>query len=141
MSILQRLLLISASFLLPISVLLYFTVDGIQDRIDFAGLEKQGNIFQRPLEKILRSLLVHKNASLSVLAGDATALTTATKEEATLDSAMRNLEVLEKSFGTILQFNQDGLAKRKREEAKVENFSRKWDQCLLKNRWPAGEIG
>jgi len=69
MSILQRLLLISASFLLPISVLLYFTVDGIQDRIDFAGLEKQGNIFQRPLEKILRSLLVHKSAALSVLEG------------------------------------------------------------------------
>ena len=129
MSILQRLLLISASFLLPISVLLYFTVDGIQDRIDFAGLEKQGNSFQRPLEKILRSLLVHKTAALSVLEGDSTALTTATKEEASLDSAIRNLEVLEKSFGTILQFTQDGLAKRKREEAKVDNFSRKWDQC------------
>ncbi|NBR07179.1 MAG: hypothetical protein EBT92_15635, partial [Planctomycetes bacterium] len=129
MSILQRLLLISASFMLPISVLLYFTVDGIQDRIDFAELEKQGNIFQRPLEKILRSLLVHKNAALSVLGGDATALTTATREEASLDSAIRNLELLEKSLGIILQFNQEGLAKRKREEAKIDNFSRKWDQC------------
>ena len=129
MSILQRLLLISASFLLPISVLLYFTVDGIQDRINFAVLEIQGNSFQRPLEKILRSLLVHKTAALSVLEGDPTALTTATKEEVSLDSAIRNLEVLEKSFGTILQFTQDGLAKRKREEAKIDNFSRKWDQC------------
>ena len=44
MSILQRLLLISVSFLLPISVLLYFAIDGIQDRIDFADLEKQGNM-------------------------------------------------------------------------------------------------
>jgi methyl-accepting chemotaxis protein len=129
MSVLQRLLLISASFLLPISVLLYFTVDGIQDRIDFAVLEKQGNIFQRPLEKILRSLLVHKNAALSVLGGDATALTTANKEEAAMDSAIRSLEVLEKSLGNILQFNQEGLSRRKREEAKIENFSRKWDQC------------
>ena len=129
MSILQRLLLISASFLLPISVLLYFTVDGIQDRIDFAALEKQGNNFQRPLEKIFRSLLVHKNAALAVLGGDATALTTATKEEVSLDSAIRNLELLEKSLGNILQFTQDGLAKRKREEAKVDNFARKWDQC------------
>ena len=129
MSILQRLLLISASFLLPISVLLYFTVDGIQDRIDFAALEKQGNNFQRPLEKIFRSLLVHKSAALAVLGGDATALTTATKEEVSLDSAIRNLELLEKSLGNILQFTQDGLAKRKREEAKVDNFARKWDQC------------
>ncbi len=129
MSILQRLLLISASFLLPISVLLYFTVEGIQDRIKFAELEINGNTLQRPLEKILRSLLVHKNAALTVLGGDATALITATKEEASLDSAIRNLETLEKSLGTILQFTQDGLAKRKREEAKIDNFARKWDQC------------
>ena len=129
MSILQRLLLISASFLLPISVLLYFTVDGIQDRIKFAELEIEGNNFQRPLEKILRSLLVHKSAALAVIGGDATALTTATKEEASLDSAIRSLETLEKSIGTTLQFTQEGLAKRKREEAKIDNFVRKWDQC------------
>lgn len=128
MSILQRLLIISGSFLLPISVLLYFTIDGIQDRIDFAALEKQGNNFQRPLEKILRSLINHKNAALVVLGGDNTAITTTSKEETLLDSGVRALEANGKAFGASLDFTVEGLAKRKREEANIDNFARKWDQ-------------
>jgi methyl-accepting chemotaxis protein len=128
MSILQRLLIISGSFLLPISVLLYFTIDGIQDRIDFAALEKQGNNFQRPLEKILRSLINHKNAALVVLGGDNTAITTTSKEETLLDSGVRALEGNGKAFGASLDFTVEGLAKRKREEANIDNFARKWDQ-------------
>lgn len=128
MSILQRLLVISGSFLLPISVLLYFTIDGIQDRIDFAALEKQGNNFQRPLEKILRSLINHKNAALVVLGGDNTAITTTSKEETLLDSGVRALEGNGKAFGASLDFTVEGLAKRKREEANIDNFARKWDQ-------------
>ena len=128
MSILQRLLIISGSFLLPISVLLYFTIDGIQDRIDFAALEKQGNNFQRPLEKILRSLINHKNAALVVLGGDNTAITTTSKEETLLDSGVRALEGNGKAFGASLDFTVEGLAKRKREEANIDNCARKWDQ-------------
>jgi methyl-accepting chemotaxis protein len=133
MSILQRLLLISASFLLPISVLLYFAIDGIQDRIDFAELEKQGNIYQRPLEKILKSLLIHKNAASAVLAGDNASSIIIAKEQSALDSALRTLESLDKELGSILQFTQDGLAKRKRDDAKTDNLSRKWDQ--LRKSW------
>ena len=133
MSILQRLLLISASFLLPISVLLYFAIDGIQDRIDFAVLEKQGNTFQKPLEKILKALLIHKSAAIAVLSGDPASSIIAAKEESILDSALRSLESLDKELGPILQFTQDGLSKRKRDDAKVDNFSRKWDQ--LRKSW------
>ena len=133
MSILQRLLLISVSFLLPISVLLYFAIDGIQDRIDFAELEKQGNIYQRPLEKILKALLIHKNAASAVLAGDNASSIIIAKEQSALDSALRSLESLDKELGSILQFTQDGLAKRKRDDAKPDNLSRKWDQ--LRKSW------
>ena len=133
MNILQRLLLISASFLLPISVLLYFTIDGIQDRIDFAVLEKQGNTFQKPLEKILKALLIHKNAAITVLAGDAASNAIVAKEQGVLDSALRTLEGIDKELGSVLQFTQDGLSKRKRDDAKVDNLSRKWDQ--LRKSW------
>ncbi len=133
MSILQRLLLISASFLLPISVLLYFTIDGIQDRIDFAVLEKQGNTFQKPLEKILKALLIHKNAAITVLAGDAASNAIVAKEQGVLDSALRTLEGMDKELGSVLQFTQDGLSKRKRDDAKADNLSRKWDQ--LRKSW------
>ncbi|MBJ7496974.1 MAG: hypothetical protein JHD20_10950, partial [Gemmataceae bacterium] len=133
MSILQRLLLISVSFLLPISVLLYFAIDGIQDRIDFAELEKQGNIYQRPLEKILKALLIHKNAASAVLAGDNASSIIIAKEQSALDTALRTLESLDKELGPILQFTQDGLAKRKRDDAKADNLSKKWDQ--LRKSW------
>jgi methyl-accepting chemotaxis protein len=133
MNILQRLLLISASFLLPISVLLYFTIDGIQDRIDFAVLEKQGNTFQKPLEKILKALLIHKNAASAVLAGDTASSVIVAKEQSALDSALRTLESTDKELGSVLQFTQDGLAKRKRDDARVDNLSRKWDQ--LRKSW------
>ena len=133
MSILQRLLLISASFLLPISVLLYFTIDGIQDRIDFAVLEKQGNTFQKPLEKILKALLIHKNAAITVLAGDAASNAIVAKEQGVLDSALRTLEGMDKELGSVLQFTQEGLSKRKRDDAKIDNLSRKWDQ--LRKSW------
>ena len=133
MSILQRLLLISASFLLPISVLLYFTIDGIQDRIDFAVLEKQGNTFQRPLEKILKAILIHKNASIAVLSGDTASSAIVAKEQSSLDTAIRSLEAMDKEIGSNLQFTQDGLAKRKRDDAKVDNLSRKWEQ--LRKSW------
>ena len=133
MSILQRLLLISASFLLPISVLLYFTIDGIQDRIDFAVLEKQGNTFQKPLEKILKALLIHKNAAITVLAGDAASNAIIAKEQGVLDSALRTLEGMDKELGSVLQFTQDGLSKRKRDDAKIDNLSKKWDQ--LRKSW------
>lgn len=133
MSILQRLLLISASFLLPISVLLYFTIDGIQDRIDFAVLEKQGNTFQKPLEKILKALLIHKNAAITVLAGDAASNAIVAKEQGVLDSALRTLEGMDKELGSVLQFTQDGLSKRKRDDAKIDNLSKKWDQ--LRKSW------
>lgn len=133
MSILQRLLLISASFLLPISVLLYFTIDGIQDRIDFAVLEKQGNTFQKPLEKILKALLIHKNAAITVIAGDAASNAIVTKEQGVLDSALRAMEGMDKELGSVLQFTQDGLSKRKRDDAKIDNLSKKWDQ--LRKSW------
>ena len=133
MSILQRLLLISASFLLPISVLLYFTIDGIQDRIDFAVLEKQGNTVQKPLEKILKALLIHKNAAITVLAGDAASNAIIAKEQGVLDSALRTLEGMDKELGSVLQFTQDGLSKRKRDDAKIDNLSKKWDQ--LRKSW------
>ncbi|RLT15538.1 MAG: hypothetical protein DWI25_02250 [Planctomycetota bacterium] len=50
MSISRRLMLISIAYTLPITVLLYFVVSGINADITFSELEKAGNAYQRPLE-------------------------------------------------------------------------------------------
>lgn len=133
MSILQRLLLISGSFLLPVAVLLYFTVEGIQERISFATAEKTGNAYQRPLEKFLHGVYTHRLMALRVLGGDKSAAALISREESNIDSALRSLEVADKSVGNSLQFTKDGLGKRKREDANVENLVRKWDH--LRRSW------
>ena len=40
---------------------------------------------------------------------------------------------MDKELGSVLQFTQDGLSKRKRDDAKADNLSRKWDQ--LRKSW------
>ena len=54
-----KLLWISLSFLLPIAVLLYFMVAGINDDIRFAEQELAGNEYQRPIHDLLRHLSRH----------------------------------------------------------------------------------
>jgi len=133
MSILQRLMLISGSFLLPISVLLYFTVDGIQDRITFASQEKDGVALEKAIQKCLKSILLHRSAANRVLAGDKSASSITSREEGNLETALRNLETAEKSLGNSLQFTQEGLGKRKRDDARTENLQKKWEQ--LRKSW------
>jgi hypothetical protein len=46
----HKLILMSLSLILPLGVLLYYTVSGINHHIRFAELELHGNAYQRPLE-------------------------------------------------------------------------------------------
>jgi hypothetical protein len=52
----HKLILMSLSLILPLGVLLYYTVSGINHHIRFAELELHGNAYQRPLEDLLRVL-------------------------------------------------------------------------------------
>lgn len=126
MTIFQRLLCISGSFLLPISVLLYLMLAGIQERIEFASLEKQGNAYQRPLEKTLHGLLQHRWAVVKTLEGDKTAQNAALREEEAVDSGLRAVELIHKSLGDGLQFHPEGLGKRKRDDANNGALVRGW---------------
>ena len=49
----NKLFWISLSFSLPIAVLLYFMIAGINDDIRFAQRELAGNEYQRPLHDLL----------------------------------------------------------------------------------------
>ena len=52
----HKLVLSSLVFSLPIAVLLYFTVIGLNGYIDFAFAEKQGNAMLRPLLALLEEV-------------------------------------------------------------------------------------
>ena len=55
-----KLILIGLSLLLPLGVLLYFTIAGINSRIQFAELEIHGIEFLRPLQKLKREVARHR---------------------------------------------------------------------------------
>ena len=66
----NKLLLISVSLLLPLLVLLYFTIDQINDRIDFAESERAGAAVLEPLGDLQSGLLRHRTLVADAAAGN-----------------------------------------------------------------------
>ncbi len=123
----QKLTVISLSFSLPIAVLLYFVVDGINYDIRFSTLEMYGNRYQRPLESLLEHIPEHKFLAHRMLEGDANLESRLRSEQAKIDEAITALQTVDQTLGTELQFTEAGLSKRKRETAKAGLLSNAWN--------------
>ena len=65
-----RPLLIVATLLFPLSGLFYYMMAGYERGIDFARMELRGNVYQRPLEQLLKLVPEHKRASERLAMGD-----------------------------------------------------------------------
>ena len=128
----QRLLCISFAYTLPIAVMLFFIVRGINTNIHFAQLELLGDQYQRPLEGLLKALSDHEMLALRSLRGDADASRSLSAAKVAADRLLVELGVTDSAIGAALQFTPEGLAKRKREHACLATFRQEWES--LKNR-------
>lgn len=117
----NKLLWISLSFSLPIAVLLYFMVAGINDDIGFAERELAGNEYQRPLHDLLRHLARHQ-----VLAGGAEL--EIVSEQGKIDQALQRLEGVQRLFGQSLQVTDAGLAQRQRSGSAPSDIAAAWQK-------------
>ena len=106
----NKLLWISLSFLLPITVLLYFMIAGINANIRFAEQELAGNEYQRPLHDLSRH---------QALSGDAAAETELISEQGKIDQAFQKLDGVQRLLGVTLQVTDAGLAQRQRMPGQV----------------------
>jgi len=122
----RRLLLISLAYSLPIGVLLYFVVTGINGYIAFAQAEKDGNTYLEPLEQLLDYLPQYASARLRAAQGSPQAAGDLPSLSETIDEAMAALENVDRRLGAKLQFTSDGLAKRNRQHACVATLKREW---------------
>lgn len=122
----RRLTLISVSYTLPIFVLLYFVVQGINADIRFAELEKLGNAYQRPLAQLLQHLPQHRLAARRLMAGDASSRGALTRSAAEIDQAFAALRAVDERCAEDLQFTAVGLADRGRPQIAVESVEREW---------------
>ena len=124
----HKLLLISLSFALPIAVLLYFTIAGINKDIHFATLELHGNDFQRPLEDLLQATLQHRAVAQRLLGGEAELDGRLHNLQSRFDQALQKLDGVNRRFGVELQFTEDGLSKRQRTSASQPALTTAWDK-------------
>ena len=109
----QKLFLISFSFSLPIAVLLYLLVSGINYDIGFSKYEYYGDKYQRPLEKLLRFIPEHGIYLKQQLLVPSEPLKDRLQQiEKSIDDALVELIKVDDELGVILQFTDEGLVAR-----------------------------
>lgn len=128
MRVSHKLLVISLSFSLPIAVLLYFVITGINSDIDFSQYEIYGNEYQRPLERALDFIPRHKLIAHRRLAGETGLENQLNALQSQIDEAFKSLESVDLRLGVTLQFTDEGLRARKREHIRVENVKKEWEE-------------
>jgi len=135
----QKLALISILFVMPDSVMLYLFITAINANIQFARLEQKGNEYQRPLEDLLELIPEHGQLALQALGGQQLAIEELPTKEAQIETAFGALEGVDNHIGADLQFTDEGLAKRKRERARVSLVRKEWNDLAshLKDLTPA----
>jgi len=120
----NKLLWISLSFSLPIAVLLYFMIAGINKDIRFAQQELAGNEYQRPLHDLLRHLCRHQLLS----GGEGIAETELVSEQGKIDQAFQRLEGVQRLLGEPLQVTEAGLAQRQRSGSLPREMAAVWQK-------------
>ncbi len=123
----QKLLLSILSFSIPILMLLYFTVSGINNIIDFARLESTGNRLLEPLVQLL--VLVPRHQRLVEIASAGASSGFINNLEPTTNLIEQNFENLEKetkALGESLKITPLGLKEAGMEQLLPENIANQW---------------
>jgi len=123
----RRLFLISLAYTLPIAVLLYFVVNGINQDIRFSELEKLGNSYQRPLAIILEHVPQHALAARRALDSKDPQTETLARGRSEIDRAFAALRDVDASHAADLQFTAEGVAKRDRTGIDPATVQREWE--------------
>ncbi|MBS1819987.1 MAG: hypothetical protein JSU08_18795 [Acidobacteria bacterium] len=112
----RRLLLISLSFTVPVAVMAWLIVSGMNADIAFARLERDGIQYLQPLGHLLDALGAQQFAAASGTPTDRGAV----------ESALAAVDDVHARLGTTLQFTPDGLARRRREHFTPDTVRSEW---------------
>jgi len=121
-----KLLLISVSLLLPIAVLLYFTVQGINEDIRSTELEIAGNEYQHPLVGLLQHVSRHQALVHARQSDDARTEDALNDEASLVSQSLQMLLAAQRQHGVSLQFTETGLGKRQRTAAHPDRLQDGW---------------
>ena len=122
-----KLTMICLSFSIPIVVLLWLMVKGINYDIRFAQLETFGDEYQRPLEKLLKAIPDSQFIASRYLEEKSPKLKERLDSVAIeIDNAFSALERVDQKVGLDLQFTDAGLYKRKRLHFRAGTVKAEW---------------
>jgi methyl-accepting chemotaxis protein len=127
----SKLWTISLAYSLPIAVLLFLMIEGVNKDIAFSQLELYGNAYQRPLERLLELIPQHQLLAAHAMQGDSHARGQMMTTQLQLDKGFEALDAVDRKLGVTLQFTDAGLAKRKRERARVSSVNKEWQDLKL----------
>lgn len=124
-SISKRLYLSTLAYMALIFALAYFFVSSVKDNVNFAEQEKLGDIYQRPLMKILSNLSEMKIISATVSNKDEMSSQLSAKADA-INEGFKQLHEVDKRIGADLQFTPELLKSRNQSSINVTDIENKW---------------
>ena len=126
LTIRTRMLLSVTLFLITLLISMYQAYVSIDSNVVFATMEKKGNEYQRPVAKMLldtgdlRALTKLASIGISVPQESFASLIKQVNAE------MESLKAVDAKIGVDLQFTDEGLASRGRDNLKLEKVTAKW---------------
>lgn len=124
----QKLLLSVFSFSVPILMLLYFTVSGINTHINFARLEVLGNRLLEPLTQLLVFVSQQQRLETIARAGDRSGFTDVETKTNLIDKNIELLEKETKAIGEPLKITPSELQEGGMEQLLPEKIADQWQE-------------
>lgn len=125
LSLFKKLILANIFYAIPVIALVWLMIDAKNSNIDFSKQELKGNQFQIKLENTFLELnklkieTLYKNKIPSEMFEG-------------VDEKIKDVFQVHKEIGDDLQFNLEGLKKRKRENLELSSFQTRWDDFKKK---------
>ena len=125
LSISRKISFIIASFALPISILVWMVVANINTQINFFNSEVKGCLYQEPLEDLIQDIQNHE-LLFHYCPGNQDCSQQLAALKSKIDQDIDHLKTMHDKYGADLQFTPQGLAKRGRQTATIENLVSQW---------------
>jgi hypothetical protein len=120
-----KVFLVAASFALPLAVMIWLMVSGVNGYIAFANQELKGGEYQQELEGVLEAVLNQQAAAVEcALSRDCAGVL---KDAAgRVEKRFADVKAVDARYGADLQFTPEGLRKRNRERLTVNQVEERW---------------
>ena len=126
MSLFKKLLVANILYSLPVVAMVYLIAESQNTNIDFGKQELKGNVYQRPLESLLKNLGALRLANLDGEALD--------EGFSRIDADLEKIAQAQNLVGEDLQFTKEGLEKRGRSAVFYPKLKSRWQDFTKQSR-------